>query len=272
MDRRARRPGGRGRREPRGRPGRGAAPGRPAGRRRAPPVRPRHLAVPHPGAGRRPPGPHPPARDGTGRRGGTGGAGPGRQPPGPGTVPRWCASISGPVRGRSPCRWPPRARRMSAGARRSGPPTGRPRPSRWPGRTSTRLAATDPAAAGRVTLAGGLVRRPARPRWPDGSTWWWPIRPTWPRRSTRPRPGGPGLGTDRGAGRAPGKFGCGRDGRHGGGGRGRGPLAPPAGALVVEFAPSQAYGAIDVARRAGFARVRTARDLAGRLRMLVAER
>ena len=44
------------------------------------------------------------------------------------------------------------------------------------------------------------------------------------------------------------------------------------GALVVELAPSQAYGAIDAARRAGFARVGTARDLAGRLRMLVAER
>jgi hypothetical protein len=42
--------------------------------------------------------------------------------------------------------------------------------------------------------------------------------------------------------------------------------------LVVEFAPSQAYGVIDAARRAGFARVGTARDLAGRLRMLVAER
>jgi len=46
----------------------------------------------------------------------------------------------------------------------------------------------------------------------------------------------------------------------------------PAGALVVELAPSQAYGAIDAARRAGFARVGTAHDLAGRLRMLVAER
>ncbi|HEY5108112.1 MAG TPA: peptide chain release factor N(5)-glutamine methyltransferase [Acidimicrobiales bacterium] len=44
------------------------------------------------------------------------------------------------------------------------------------------------------------------------------------------------------------------------------------GALVVELAPSQAYGAIDAARRAGFRRVGTARDLAGRLRMLVAER
>ncbi len=46
----------------------------------------------------------------------------------------------------------------------------------------------------------------------------------------------------------------------------------PSGSLVVELAPSQAYGAIDAARRAGFARVGTARDLAGRLRMLVAER
>jgi release factor glutamine methyltransferase len=46
----------------------------------------------------------------------------------------------------------------------------------------------------------------------------------------------------------------------------------PSGALVVELAPSQAYAAIDAARRAGFSRVGTARDLAGRLRMLVAER
>ena len=44
------------------------------------------------------------------------------------------------------------------------------------------------------------------------------------------------------------------------------------GVLVVELAPSQAYGAIDAARRAGLSRVETARDLAGRLRMLVAER
>jgi release factor glutamine methyltransferase len=46
----------------------------------------------------------------------------------------------------------------------------------------------------------------------------------------------------------------------------------PSGALVVELAPSQAYAAIDAARRAGFTRVGTARDLAGRLRMLVAAR
>lgn len=44
------------------------------------------------------------------------------------------------------------------------------------------------------------------------------------------------------------------------------------GALVVEIAPSQAYAAIDAARRAGFSKVDTARDLAGRLRMLVARR
>jgi release factor glutamine methyltransferase len=44
------------------------------------------------------------------------------------------------------------------------------------------------------------------------------------------------------------------------------------GGLVVELAPSQAYGAIDAARRAGFSQVGTARDLAGRLRMLVASR
>ena len=44
------------------------------------------------------------------------------------------------------------------------------------------------------------------------------------------------------------------------------------GALVVELAPAQAYAAVDAARRAGFAEVGTARDLAGRLRMLVARR
>ena len=46
----------------------------------------------------------------------------------------------------------------------------------------------------------------------------------------------------------------------------------PSGALIVELAPSQAYAAIDAARRAGFSTVGTARDLAGRLRMLVAVR
>jgi release factor glutamine methyltransferase len=44
----------------------------------------------------------------------------------------------------------------------------------------------------------------------------------------------------------------------------------PSGALVVEIAPSQAPASMDAARRAGFARVTTARDLAGRVRMLVA--
>ncbi len=44
------------------------------------------------------------------------------------------------------------------------------------------------------------------------------------------------------------------------------------GGLVVELAPAQAYGAIDAARRAGFSQVGTGRDLAGRLRMLVARR
>jgi release factor glutamine methyltransferase len=53
---------------------------------------------------------------------------------------------------------------------------------------------------------------------------------------------------------------------------GAGAWLRPAGGLVVELAPSQAYGAIDAARRAGFTRVGTSRDLAGRLRMLVAER
>ncbi len=44
------------------------------------------------------------------------------------------------------------------------------------------------------------------------------------------------------------------------------------GILVVEIAPLQAYAALDVARRAGFSRVTTERDLAGHLRMLVAVR
>ena len=53
---------------------------------------------------------------------------------------------------------------------------------------------------------------------------------------------------------------------------GAGAWLRPSGALVVELAPSQAYAAIDAARRAGFSAVGTARDLAGRLRMLVAVR
>ena len=46
----------------------------------------------------------------------------------------------------------------------------------------------------------------------------------------------------------------------------------PGGALVVELDPRQAYATVDVARRAGFTSVGTARDLAGRLRMVVAVR
>lgn len=46
----------------------------------------------------------------------------------------------------------------------------------------------------------------------------------------------------------------------------------PGGAVVVELAPHQAAAAADVARRAGLAGVRTERDLAGRLRMVVAHR
>jgi release factor glutamine methyltransferase len=44
----------------------------------------------------------------------------------------------------------------------------------------------------------------------------------------------------------------------------------PSGALIIEFAPSQAGAACAVARRAGFGQVGCERDLAGRLRMLVA--
>ena len=46
----------------------------------------------------------------------------------------------------------------------------------------------------------------------------------------------------------------------------------PGGVLVVEIAPHQAEAAVDAARRAGFGDVRTGRDLAGRVRMLVARR
>jgi hypothetical protein len=41
---------------------------------------------------------------------------------------------------------------------------------------------------------------------------------------------------------------------------------------VVEIAPHQADAAVDAARRAGFGDARTERDLAGRVRMLVARR
>jgi methylase of polypeptide subunit release factors len=44
------------------------------------------------------------------------------------------------------------------------------------------------------------------------------------------------------------------------------------GGLVVELDPAQAHAAVEAARRAGFTTVGTSRDLAGRLRMLVAER
>ena len=46
----------------------------------------------------------------------------------------------------------------------------------------------------------------------------------------------------------------------------------PSGVLVVEIDPSQGAAAVDVARRAGFRRSRTRRDLAGRIRMVVARR
>jgi len=46
----------------------------------------------------------------------------------------------------------------------------------------------------------------------------------------------------------------------------------PGGRLVVEIAPHQADAALDAARRAGLTRIRTERDLAGRLRVLVAGR
>ena len=46
----------------------------------------------------------------------------------------------------------------------------------------------------------------------------------------------------------------------------------PSGAVVVEIDPSQGAVSLDVARRAGFRRSRTLRDLAGRTRMVVARR
>ena len=46
----------------------------------------------------------------------------------------------------------------------------------------------------------------------------------------------------------------------------------PGGALIVEVATSQADAVVEVARRAGYSGVGNSRDLAGRLRMLVAER
>ncbi len=46
----------------------------------------------------------------------------------------------------------------------------------------------------------------------------------------------------------------------------------PSGALVVEISPAQAGASVDLAHRAGFEAVTTARDLAGRLRVLVARR
>jgi release factor glutamine methyltransferase len=46
----------------------------------------------------------------------------------------------------------------------------------------------------------------------------------------------------------------------------------PSGALVVEIDPSQGAAAVEVAGQAGFGRSRTRRDLAGRIRMVVARR
>ncbi len=46
----------------------------------------------------------------------------------------------------------------------------------------------------------------------------------------------------------------------------------PCGALVVEIAPAQSRAVVDAARRAGFSSVDVSRDLAGRLRVLVARR
>lgn len=53
---------------------------------------------------------------------------------------------------------------------------------------------------------------------------------------------------------------------------GASPWLRPSGVLVVEIDPSQGAAGLDVARRAGFCRSRTRRDLAGRIRMVVARR
>jgi release factor glutamine methyltransferase len=135
------------------------------------------------------------------------------------------------------------------------------------------LAATDPAAAGRVVFAEGpwfaaLPERLARrvdlvvsnPPYVSEAEFD-DLDPTvreWEPRSALVAPRGPG-GV---AGMADVETVV----------AGAGPWLRGHGGLVVELAPSQAYGAIDAARRAGFSRVGTARDLAGRLRMLVASR
>ena len=259
-------------------PGSRAGPGagRPAGGRRAPAVRARPLAVPVARAARRPrvliPRPETEQvvevalrRAGTARP--TAADRPGRTGVGRSCVDLGTGSgaiaLSLAVEGG-----------RSARASRSGPPTPRPTPWRWPGRTSTAWPASDPAAAGRVRLAEGswfdaLPAGAARPGRPGGvqsslrgrvrvprprsgrSATGSPGRPWWRRRAPA---GWAGWPPSRRSSPAP-PGGCGRPGPW----WSRSPRPRPA--------PS-----VGAARRAGFGRVATERDLAGRLRMLVARR
>ena len=252
----------------------GPGPGRPAGGRRAPAVRARHLAVPDSLELRgRSAGAHPPARDRAGGGGGAGASWPGSAGRGPDGRPAGLCRPRDRLGGDRPV----------AGRRRSG--------HRPPLEVWATDASPDALAVARANLASLGRARSGRRRageagagargstalpggWPAGSTCWCPIRRTcaeaeyadldpvvrdwepaealvpagtercrraWPpsRRSSPARPGG-----------------CG-----------------PAGALVVEIAPSQAYGG---RRRGPPGRLHAGRDGAaiwpGGLRMLVAER
>ncbi len=134
------------------------------------------------------------------------------------------------------------------------------------------LGRKDPTAAGRVRLVGGswfdaLPPRAAR----VGSISWSPILPTWPSPSFPisirwSGSGNPGTRWWRGP--------------ETGGVEGMAAIeaivagAPgwlrPSGALVIEIAPSLAAPSVAAARKAGFGRVATVRDLTGRVRTLVA--
>ncbi len=184
---------------------------------------------------------------------------------------RWSAWTSGRVRERSPS--PSPQKRRQRGRSRSGRPTRRATPWTWP-------VPTGPGSHG-VTRrrppgspwpgATGSGRSP--PHWPARSTWWSPTR--------RMSPGSSTQGSiPRSATTSPRAALVAGPGTHGGSGTaaieavvaGSARWLRPSGGLVVELAPSQAPFAVEAARRAGFSRVRAERDLAGRLRMLVAER
>ncbi len=266
------------RRAGRGRRRAGAGPGRPAGNGGAPPVRPRPVAVPLPRAGRRPAGAHPSAGDRAGGGGGSGRAG----RPGP----------TGPVGGR-----------VLRTGRRSGPVAvdlgtgsgaialslavegGAIFPDLVVWATDLSADALAVAAENLDELAGGSRPPPAGSIWPRvggsrrcprrspaRSTWWCPTRPTWPSRLSRPRSNRSLTGSRAGP--------WWRRTRSGVGGMAdietviadAARWVRPGGVLVVEIDPAQADPALDAARRAGFDVGRTERDLAGRVRMVVARR